>query len=117
MKIKTIPFATILFLHVVFSAGALADQGITDDSIKIGQYSDLSGPVAIWGVGTTNGTRMRLEEVNAAGGVHGRTLDFIVEDAQYQVPLSVKAANKLLNKDKVFLMLGNKISTLYKHTT
>lgn len=84
-----------------------APQGVTDDTIRIGQYSDLSGPAAIWGVGTTYGTRMRLEEANAAGGVNGRMFEFIVEDAQYQVPLAVKAANKLLNRDKVFVMVGN----------
>lgn len=84
-----------------------ADQGITDDSIRIGQVSDLSGATANWGVATTNATRMRIDEVNAAGGIHGRKLEFIVEDGQYQVPVSVKAANKLLNRDRVFVMIGN----------
>jgi branched-chain amino acid transport system substrate-binding protein len=61
----------------------------------------------VWGVPSTNGTRLRIEEANAAGGVHGRKLNFIVEDGQYQVPVSVKAANKLLNRDRAFVMLGN----------
>lgn len=84
-----------------------AQQGITDDTIRIGQISDLSGATAVWGVPTTYGTRMRFEEVNAAGGIHGRKLELIVEDGQYQVPISVKASNKLLNRDRVFAMLGN----------
>ncbi len=84
-----------------------AEQGVTDEVIRIGQVSDLSGATAVWGVPSTNGTRMRIDEVNAAGGIHGRKLELIVEDGQYQVPVSVKAANKLLNRDKVFLMLGN----------
>jgi branched-chain amino acid transport system substrate-binding protein len=84
-----------------------ADQGITDEVIRVGQVSDLSGATANWGVATTNATRMRIDEVNAAGGIHGRKLEFIVEDGQYQVPVSVKAANKLLNRDKVFVMIGN----------
>lgn len=88
-------------------AAIAADQGITDDTIRIGQVSDLSGATAVWGVPATNGIRMRVDEANAAGGIHGRKLQFIVEDGQYQVPISVKAANKLLNRDKVFVMLGN----------
>lgn len=84
-----------------------AEQGVTDTSIRVGQVSDLSGATASWGVPTTNGTRMRFDEANAAGGVHGRRLELLVEDGQYQVPVSVKAANKLLNRDKVFVMLGN----------
>ena len=73
----------------------------------MGQISDLSGATAVWGVPTTNGTRLRFDEVNAAGGIHGRMLELVVEDGQYQVPVSVKASNKLLNRDKVFVMLGN----------
>ena len=86
---------------------AAAEQGLYDDRIVVGQLSDLSGATAVWGVSTTNGTRMRFDEVNAAGGIHGRKLELIVEDGQYQVPVSVKAANKLLNRDRVFVMLGN----------
>ena len=92
---------------LVCSPSFAAPQGVTDDTIKIGQYSDLSGAAAVWGVSATNGTRMRVDEVNAAGGVHGRRIELIVEDAQYQVPLSVRAANKLLNRDKIFVMLGS----------
>ncbi len=81
-------------------------RGITADTIKIGSHTDLSGNLAIWGVPATNGQRMRFEEVNAAGGIHGRKIDFIVEDSQYTVPNAVKATNKLLNVNNIFLMLG-----------
>ena len=81
-------------------------RGVTADTIKIGAHTDLSGAVAIWGVPAVNGQRMRFDEVNAQGGVNGRKIDFIVEDTQYQVPIAVKAANKLLNVDKIFLMVG-----------
>lgn len=84
-----------------------ADQGLHDDRIVIGQISDLSGATVVWGVPTTNATRMRIDEVNAAGGIHGRRIELVVEDGQYQVPVSVKAANKLMNRDRVFAMLGN----------
>jgi branched-chain amino acid transport system substrate-binding protein len=95
-------------LSILLASTALrAEQGVTDDAIVIGQVSDLSGATAVWGVPSTNGTRLRIEEANAAGGVHGRKLNFIVEDGQYQVPVSVKAANKLLNRDRAFVMLGN----------
>jgi branched-chain amino acid transport system substrate-binding protein len=81
-------------------------RGITTDSIKLGSHTDLSGVLAIWGVPATNGQRMRFDEVNADGGIHGRKIDFIVEDSQYQMPNAVKATNKLLNVDKIFMMVG-----------
>ena len=95
-----------LILLTVAGASA-ADQGLYDDRVVVGQISDLSGATVVWGVSTTNATRMRIDEVNAAGGIHGRKIELIVEDGQYQVPVSVKAANKLMNRDKVFVMLGN----------
>jgi branched-chain amino acid transport system substrate-binding protein len=81
-------------------------RGVTADTIKIGSHTDLSGVLAIWGVPTTNGIRQRFDELAEAGGVHGRTIEFVVEDSQYQVPLAVKATNKLINVDEIFAMLG-----------
>ena len=81
-------------------------RGVTDDTIVIGSHNDLSGVLAIWGVPSSNGQRMRFDEANAAGGIHGRQIKFIVEDTQYQMPMAVKATNKLLNVDNIFLMVG-----------
>jgi len=81
-------------------------RGISADSIKVGSHTDLSGLLAVWGVPMVNGMRQRFGELEEAGGVHGRTIDFVVEDSQYQVPLAVKATNKLINVDEIFVMLG-----------
>ena len=81
-------------------------RGVTDDTIVIGSHNDLSGVLAIWGVPASNGQRMRFDEANAAGGIHGRQIEFVVEDTQYQMPMAVKATNKLLNVDNIFLMVG-----------
>ena len=81
-------------------------RGLTADTITIGSHTDLSGVLAIWGVPMVNGMRQRFDELAEAGGVHGRTIDFVVEDTQYQVPLAVKATNKLINVDEIFVMLG-----------
>ena len=79
-------------------------QGVTDTTIKLGSHTDLSGPLAIGGVGSTEAAKIRFEQVNAAGGVHGRKIELIVEDTQYQVPLAVRATNKLVQSDKVFAL-------------
>ncbi len=80
-------------------------QGVTRTEIVIGTHTDLSGVAAAFGVHSANAARMRFDEVNAAGGIHGRKIRYVVEDSQYQVPRAVQAANKLLNRDKVFLLL------------
>lgn len=88
------------------SADANLPRGVSADSIKIGTHTDLSGILATWGVPMVNGMRQRFDELEEAGGVHGRTIDFTVEDNQYQVPLAVKATNKLINVENIFAMLG-----------
>ena len=81
-------------------------EGITDTEVIFGAHTDLTGPIALYGVESVNGTNMRFDEINAEGGVHGRTLRFIAEDSVYQVPDSLRAANKLINHDQIFAMLG-----------
>jgi branched-chain amino acid transport system substrate-binding protein len=82
-------------------------RGVTDNEIIIGTYTDLSGVTAMWGVNNSNSWRMVFDQVNAAGGINGRKIKYIVEDNQYQVPRSVQAANKLINRDGVFIMVAN----------
>jgi len=106
--------------HILAAAGALAlsaalpslahaqtVRGVTNTEIVIGTYTDLSGVTVSWGVNNSNAIRMAFEEVNARGGIHGRKIRYIVEDNQYQVPRSIQAANKLINRDNVFLLIAN----------
>ena len=82
-------------------------QGVTDTEIVIGAVSDLSGIFAAVGVPAIKGSNVYFDKVNAAGGVHGRTIRYVVEDNGYQMPRAMQGYNKLLNRDKVFAMLGS----------
>jgi branched-chain amino acid transport system substrate-binding protein len=105
---------TVTSLMMVLAAGAATaqdevvwrTQGVTKTEIVLGNHTDLSSFVATAGIASTNAFRMRLDESNAAGGIHGRKIRFIVEDAQYQVPKAVQAGNKLINHDQIFAMVG-----------
>ncbi len=92
---------------LVGTAALAATRGVSDNEIVIGTYTDLSGVTAVWGVNNSNAIRMAFDEQNSKGGVNGRKIRYIVEDNQYQVPRSVQAANKLINRDGVFLMIAN----------
>jgi len=80
-------------------------QGVSDDEIVIGSVNDLSGIFAAVGVPAVKGANLYFDKVNAAGGVHGRSIRFVVEDNGYQMPRAMQGYNKLLNRDKVFAML------------
>src|ERR1700722_15288521 len=97
------------FVAALVSPAMAADtvRGVTNDEILVGTYTDLSGVTAMWGVNNSNAWRMVFEETNAAGGINGRKIKYILEDNQYQVPRSVQAANKLINRDGVFVMVAD----------
>ena len=60
-------------------AGPSPEIGVTDTEILFGTHTDLTGPIALYGVESVNGVQMRFDEVNAAGGVHGRQRDPFAE--------------------------------------
>jgi branched-chain amino acid transport system substrate-binding protein len=81
-------------------------RGVTPTEIVLGMHTDLSGPAATYGVSSSNAVKMRFDEVNASGGIHGRKIKLIVEDTQYQVPRAVQAGTKLINRDRIFAMIA-----------
>ena len=95
----------LILLITIFGLVSCGGEGVNDTEVVLGVYTDLSGPTAIWGVGATNAARMRFDEVNANGGVHGRQIRYVVEDTSYQVPKAMSAANKLVNRDDVLAIL------------
>ena len=96
--------ATLAF-SAPLSTGAFADQGVTDSEILIGSNQDMSGIFAAFGAPAVKAAQLHFDEVNAAGGIHGRKIRFIVEDHGYQMPKAIAGMNKLVNGDKVFAML------------
>ena len=104
----------LLAISVVAAAVALAGvaaaqketRGVTKTEIVLGMHTDLSGPAATYGVSSSNAVKMRFDEANEAGGIHGRKIRLIVEDTQYQVPRAVQAGAKLFNRDRVFAIVG-----------
>jgi branched-chain amino acid transport system substrate-binding protein len=82
-------------------------QGVTKDEIVIGTIQDLSGPIAAFGKQTRGGMVLRVDEINEQGGINGRKIKLIVEDAAYDPKRAVLAAQKLVNQDKIFMMLAH----------
>lgn len=82
-------------------------QGVTKDQIMLGSIQDLSGPLAGFGKQLRMGMQLRVDEVNEQGGVNGRKLNLKFEDSGYDPKRAVLAAQKLVNQDKIFAMVGH----------
>ena len=90
------------------AATAMAQsQGVTKTEITLGSIQDLSGPLAGFGKQIRLGMLLRVDELNEQGGINGRKLKLIVEDSKYDPKNAVLAAQKLVNQDKIFAMVGH----------
>jgi len=104
------PFIAILALLGATSIAATpapAQQGVSPTEIVVGTAQDLSGPIVNFSKATVNGMRMRIEEINAAGGINGRKLRLVVEDHGYDPKKAVLAAQKMVQQDKIFAAVGS----------
>ncbi|NLZ41580.1 MAG: ABC transporter substrate-binding protein [Comamonadaceae bacterium] len=94
-------------LAALVPAAQAQTQGVSDTEIVLGTTLDLSGPINFWGVPARNGMEMAVDEINAAGGIHGRKLRLVVEDMAYDPKKAVLATEKLLTRDRVFAVIGS----------
>ena len=87
---------------------ALAQQqGVSKNEILIGTIQDLSGPIAGYGKQARNGMQLRVDEANEQGGLYDRKLKLVVEDSAYDPKKAILAAQKLVNQDKIFMLIGH----------
>jgi branched-chain amino acid transport system substrate-binding protein len=108
--LKSKKMAAIMVMAFVCLLGAVvcwAEDGVTNNEIKVGTTTDLSGPIAFMGKGVTDGAKLYFQYINDLGGVYGRKITFLIEDDGYQPPRAVQGAKKLITKDKIFCMFLN----------
>ncbi len=85
---------------VVLVLAVVSNRGGTDE-ITVGWIGPLSGQYASYGKQVKAGTEIAVEEVNAAGGIDGRTLVVVYEDDQLDPKKGVAAFNKLVSVNGV----------------
>src|SRR5262245_59702683 len=100
--LRKLPIGMVAALAVLATGASAETRGVSKTEIVLGMHTDLSGVGATYGVSSSNAANMRFDEVNAAGGIYGRKIRFVVEDHGYQVPKAVQACSKLINRDNVF---------------
>ena len=92
-------------------AAAQAVPGVTDTEVKIGVHLSLSGPASFVGQGARVGTTLALREINDHGGVNGRKLVAVYVDDKGSPDGGVSASRRLVDEEKVFMVLGAGTST------
>src|ERR1700720_4097967 len=80
--------------------------GVSSDTILFGQAAALEGPSSALGQGMRQGILAAFAEINAKGGVRGRKLKLVSRDDGYDPDRSVAETTELIEKDKIFALIG-----------
>lgn len=78
--------------------------------VKFGLIYPLTGTVGSIGLAMSDAASLAVEEINAAGGINGKTFKLIVENGECKAEPAVRAANKLINIDGVQAIIGGACS-------
>ena len=98
--------ASAMAFSVLAGCGGNSEGGADSEVIKIGGIGPLSGPNSTYGISVKEGADLLAEEINAAGGINGKKVEFIFEDDQSDNTVAASAFNKLVDKDGVCAILG-----------
>jgi branched-chain amino acid transport system substrate-binding protein len=100
-------FVMLVIATLVLSAcGATAGGGGAQDTIKIGGGFALTGAESALDLPAANGAKLAVKELNAAGGVLGKQIDFIVHDTKYDMAVTAQVAKQFVEQDKVIAVVG-----------
>ena len=107
MKSRLFTLLTVTLAAYAAAPVFAQPQGVSKNEIVIGTIQDLSGPIAGFGKQARLGMLLRVDELNEQGGINGRKIKLLVEDSAYDPKKAVLAAQKLVNQDKIFAMVGH----------
>jgi branched-chain amino acid transport system substrate-binding protein len=105
-------------LVAVLSVGGLAllsacggEKTPGAEGIQVGFFGALTGPTATFALSGKNGSALGAEEINAAGGVLGKRIEFVVEDDRGEASEAASVVSKLITRDHVVALIGENASS------
>ncbi|PRC92320.1 ABC transporter substrate-binding protein [Solimicrobium silvestre] len=99
---------SIYLTMLLFSMSALchAENGVTSNTITIGQSAAFTGPAQQLGIGMRDGALAYFDHINSQGGVNGRQIKLISLDDGYNPDNAAANTHQLIDKENVFSLFG-----------
>ncbi len=110
-KLFIILVASVLALAVVAFALSKLVTTPKANTIKVGGLAPLTGEVAQYGIAVREGVDLYIKQLNAAGGLDGKTVEIVWFDEMGDATKAVDGYNKLVDKDGVVAIIGDVTST------
>src|SRR3989344_6415480 len=90
--------------------GAAVNEQNFNGSYKIGVMLALTGDAATYGLPEQQAIKIAADEINSKGGINGKKIEIIYEDGKCNPKDGNAAAQKLINVDKVKVIIGGSCS-------
>lgn len=102
---------SVSLLTACGAAGSNAPGGGEADSVKVGVLAPLTGANAEFGKAFEVAMTMAMEEVNAAGGINGKTLELVFQDSKSDAKESSDLCRQYVDNEDIVAVLGDFTST------
>ena len=107
MRGRNIRSCMLMAALVATGIGAFTPAPVGAKEIKVGVIYDYTGPFAAGGSqAAAIGTKIAIDMINERGGVEGYRINAIYADAQSKAEVAINEATRLLDQEKVALVMG-----------
>jgi branched-chain amino acid transport system substrate-binding protein len=110
---KRMTMAVLLIAVVAFSLSATGAgesqvaQGVTEETVLVGNSAATSGALAAVGVPFNQGIEAYFAMVNESGGIAGRTIEWVHYDDEFDGAQGLTYAQRLVEDDRIFAFVGH----------
>ena len=96
----------VLFCLAAAFTMAFAAQGTAAaaESVKLGAILNLTTAQSLYGTPMVNGVKLAVEHINAKGGINGRQIELLTEDAADTATTAMNAYNRMMEKKPLALV-------------
>lgn len=94
------------FLFICAICYSFAVMGASSSAIKVGVIYNLTGRQSALDTYSANGAKLAAQEINARGGLLGRSLQLVIKDGQTDPATIKKIANNFGNNKDIAAVIG-----------
>ncbi|RGV97408.1 amino acid ABC transporter substrate-binding protein [Ruminococcus sp. AF14-10] len=95
-RVGSIALAAAMVVSLAACGGSSdKKEASSSDTFKIGGIGPTTGDAAIYGTAVQNGIQLAVDEINEAGGINGKQIEYKFEDDQSDSEKSLNAYNNL----------------------
>ncbi len=106
MKSKGLKMAALALAVLAVGIMGIVGQAIAQETIKFGAIYDFAGGCHMYSESAMTGIKLATDEINAAGGILGKKLEYFVRDTEAKTDVAVREVKDLILREKANFLVG-----------